>query len=105
MDREKDDAHVLCAGITDKWVKDSAGVKAHDLHTYYGPVSYTIRPSGKTVAVDVSGKFDVRRHKLVVKSPLMAPLRGVKVNGKTFKTPGNGEIVLTKLPASVEFRY
>ena len=105
MEREKDDAHVLCAGIPDRWVLDSAGVKAHELQTYYGYVSYTIHATGKTVFVDVTGKFDVRQHKLVLKSPLLAPLRGVKVNGAEVPRPGTGEILLKKLPVRVELSY
>jgi len=104
-DRERDSAHVLCAGIPDSWILDPAGVGVDRLPTYHGTVSYTVKSRGKRVVAGVSGSFDAAHHRLVLSSPLAGALRGVRVNGRKVSIPKNLEFVLKKLPVTVEFTY
>ena len=104
-EREQDSAVVLGAGIPDRWVNDPAGVTVKDLPTYDGSVSYSIKRSGASVQVNISGTVPVPRTKLVLKSPLAQSPRSVRLNGRRIPVPRAGEIVLTALPVNVEFTY
>ncbi len=104
-ERARDSAVVLGAGIPDRWVNDPAGVTVRDLPTYDGSVSYSIKRSGASVQVAISGTVPVPRTKLVLTSPLTQAPRSVRLNGKRIPSPQTREIVLTALPAKVEFRY
>ena len=104
-ERERDSAHVLAAGIPDRWINDSAGVRIDGMRTYYGTVSYDIHREAKTVTVDVSGTFDAANHRLILSSPLGAKCKGVRVDHKQAAIGRNGEVVLHSLPAFVEFSY
>jgi hypothetical protein len=104
-DRERDSAHVLCAGIPDGWILDPAGVGVERLPTYHGTISYSLKSRGKRVVADVSGSFDAAHHKLVLVSPLSGALRTVKMRGRRMSVPKNLEFVLTTLPSKVEFTY
>jgi hypothetical protein len=104
-DRERDSAHVLCAGIPDSWVLDPAGIRVECLPTYHGTISYFLTSKGKNVVVDVSGGFDAAHHRLVLASPLTWELHTVAMNGREVPIPENREIVLDTLPARAEFTY
>lgn len=104
-DRESDGAHVLCAGIPDAWIKDSAGVRVERFQTYFGDLSYSLHVKGKSVVAEVSGGFDAEHHPLVMKSPLLDTLRSVLINGMVMRKSSAAEVSLTSLPASVEWRY
>jgi len=104
-ERERDGAHLLCAGIPDRWVSDSAGVVVKGLSTPYGQVSFSLRKKGKVVVADVSGSFDAANHRLVIHSPLAARPRSATIGGRRVTISESGEIVLKKLPARVEFTY
>ncbi len=104
-DRERDSAHVLCAGIPDSWIRDSAGVRVKGLPTYYGEISLSLKGREQSVVAEVSGSFDAGRHRLVLASPLEGELRRVRLNGRAVPVTASREYVLTKLPARVEFLY
>jgi len=104
-DRERDSAHVLCAGIPDWWILDPAGVGVKRLPTYHGTISYTLRKSGDRVIATISGSFDATHHRLLITSPLAGKLRGVEVNGRPVPVPESREIILKALPTQVEFTY
>jgi hypothetical protein len=104
-DRESDGAHVLCAGIPDAWIKDSAGVRVEKLRTYFGDLSYTLHMKGKSVVAEVSGGFEAERHPLIMKSPLLETPRSVLIDGAAAQRSPAGEVLLTRLPANVEWRY
>jgi hypothetical protein len=105
FDREDDSAHVLCAGIPDRWIRDSGGVAVDRLPTYHGTVGYSLHGRGKRVVARVQGSFDAARHRLFLASPLRGELREVKVDGRTVPLPADGEILLRRLPATVELTY
>jgi hypothetical protein len=104
-DRESDGAHVLCAGIPDAWIKDSAGVRVEKLRTYFGDLSYSLHMKGKSVVAEVSGGFEAERHPLIMKSPLLETPRSVLIDGAAAQRSPAGEVLLTRLPANVEWRY
>ena len=104
-DRERDSAHVLSAGIPDRWILDKAGVNVEGLATYHGTISYVLKGTGRRVTAEVSGGFDAARHKLVMSTPLSGTLRQVKVNGRVVPADRNREYVLKSLPSTVEFTY
>jgi hypothetical protein len=105
LERESDDAHVLAAGIPDKWIMDPAGVSVSDLRTYHGTVGYSITSHPRSVEVSVKGTFDAVGHKLVLNSPLSRKPKKVLVNGKTVRLGKVPEVVVPALPANVEFFY
>jgi hypothetical protein len=104
-DRDRDSAHVMCAGIPDAWILDPAGVSVKRLASYHGTISYTLKKTGERVVAEVSGTFSAARHKLVLASPLSGSLRGVKIDGRQEPVPANREVVLKSLPTRVEFDY
>jgi hypothetical protein len=104
-DRERDSAHILCAGIPDSWILDPGGIRVGGLPTYHGTISVSLKGEGKSVTAEVSGSFDAERHKLVLASPLAGELRRVRVGGKVVPIPRDREFALKALPARVEFTY
>jgi len=103
LERERDSAHVLCAGIPDAWVKDSAGIQLAGLRTYHGDLAVRLRPQGRSIVVEVSGEFDARDHPLMLQAPLSATVTHILVNGRD--VPVADEVRLPTLPVTVEFQY
>ncbi len=104
-EREQDTALVVGAGIRDSWLEDSIGVTVGGLPTWYGTLAYAMRKSGATVSVDMSGDLRVPRNRIILKSPLDAPIRSVRINGKPSKEFRRNEIPVRSLPARIEIRY
>jgi hypothetical protein len=105
LERERDDAHVLAAGIPDSWVKDTSGIALQGLQTYYGSVGLDLSSHGKQVSVEVTGTFDAVHHKLVLHSPLSQHPKSVRVDGKRTRSDKSDDITLTRLPAHVVYQY
>jgi hypothetical protein len=105
-EREQDGALVLAAGIPDAWVTDPAGVEVLGLPTYYGNLDYTLKSrtvDGHTaVAVTIGDRVTLPPGGLVLKSPLSRPVTAVTGDGRLDPT---GEILITRLPASLTLRY
>jgi hypothetical protein len=109
-ERESDGAIVLASGFPDSWVSDPAGLKAEEMPTPYGKIGYRLLREGDRVTVRLSGTIDAGKRPLVVKSPLSAPLKGVRIDGTDAPAPESGEVRLRRLPSSgeplsVEFLY
>jgi hypothetical protein len=105
LERERDDAHVLAAGIPDSWVKDTSGIVMPAMQTYYGPVGLKISSRKNDVTVEVSGGFDARHHRLTLHSPLSQHPKSILVDGKKVRIGKSEEVLLSRLPAHVVFRY
>jgi hypothetical protein len=105
LERERDNAHVLAAGIPDAWVMDTTGIAMPAMHTYYGTIGLGISVRNRQVTVDVSGTFDASHHRLMLHSPLSRHPKSATVAGRKAQFDKSGEILLTKLPAHVVFRY
>ena len=104
-ERERDGAVVLAAGIPDRWIADTPGVRAADLHTYDGTLTYSLRKSGDSVTADITGTLAPGHRPVVMKSPLSGKLREVTVDGSRIPVPRSGEVLLKVIPAKVVFRY
>jgi len=104
-EREKDNALVVGAGIADAWLDDSVGVAVQELPTYYGPVSYTMKRQGNTVLVTLDGDVRMPPGKIVLKSPLSKRIRSAKVGKNAAKVSRANEVMVGKLPATIELRY
>jgi len=104
-EREKDNALVVVAGIADAWLDDSVGVAVQELPTYYGPVSYTMKRQGNTVLVTLDGNVRMPPGKIVLKSPLSKRIRSAKVGKNAAKVSRANEVMVGKLPATIELRY
>jgi hypothetical protein len=104
-EREDDDALVVGAGVTRDWVTTAPGVVVKGLHTYYGPLSYTMQADGDRARVRLEGLTRTPPGGIVLRSPLDAPVRSAAVDGRAVKLSAPGELRLQRLPATVEFRY
>ena len=108
-EREKDTALVIGAGIPEEWLNGPEGVEVRDLPTFYGLLSYAMKKSGKKSApiirLELSGGVRVPGGGLVVPSPLEQKLTSVRINGVQARANRSSEVIVRKLPASIEFRY
>jgi hypothetical protein len=104
-EREQDTALVVGAGIRDSWLDDPAGVDVGGLPTYYGTLAYSMRKSEHTVVVEMSGDIRVPRNRIILKSPLSASIRTVRINGKKSTAVHGRDIEIRKLPARIEITY
>ncbi|HUL52122.1 MAG TPA: discoidin domain-containing protein [Opitutaceae bacterium] len=110
-EREADEALVVGAGIADEWVTDPAGVEVNNLPTYYGNLSYTIKPEaapdgapGRRIMVKLGGEMALPASQIVLKSPLSEKIKSVAGDGRLISSDTN-EIRIEKLPATVTILY
>jgi len=110
-EREQDEALVVGAGIADAWADDPAGVEVSNLPTYYGNLSYSIKPAaapeghpGRTMVVKLGGEIVMPAGKIVLKSPRSERVASVTGDGRLLPGEKN-EILVEKLPATVTIRY
>lgn len=103
-EREEDSALVVGAGVDDAWL-DGPGVGVRDLHTWWGPLSYTMRRESGIVRVHLAEGVRVPAGGLRVSSPALAPMRRATVNGVTATLDADGMVVVRALPADVSFEY
>jgi len=105
-ERESDRALVLAAGVPARWVTSETGVGVKRLPTHYGILSYSLRADGPdTVRLRLSGDLAVPPGKIVVRSPLVRPLKSLTVNGKPAGTFTAEGAVLGECPADVVLGY
>jgi hypothetical protein len=102
-EREQDDVLVVGAGIPESWVRDAPGVEVRDLPTYYGRLNYTMKFSGKTLVVDLSGTLTVPAGRILLKSPLVSRASALRGNGRLMSS--GREVVIDTLPAHVELVF
>jgi hypothetical protein len=103
-EREEDSALVVGAGIRDAWLADS-GVRVHDLHTWWGALSYTMQRSQGAVVIHLSSGVRVPAGGLRVTSPAEAPVRTATVDGTPAPLDTDGRVVVRALPAEIRFEY
>ncbi|HTO93913.1 MAG TPA: hypothetical protein VMM80_06055, partial [Bacteroidota bacterium] len=102
-ERDADTALVLCAGIPDAWVLDSAGVHVDALPTHYGPVSFAVRGAPGRATVEIAAGTAIPPGKIRVVSPLAGRPRVVE-GGASAGTDGRSALV-DRLPARIVFTY
>ncbi len=102
-EREKDSSLVICAGIPDAWVRDSAGIRVKGLPTHFGPVTYIVTSAGNCVVVEIAAGTGIPPGGIRVSSPLSALPRTIR--GGTPSPGANREARVSALPARVVFSY
>jgi hypothetical protein len=88
---ERDDGTlVLAAGVPLDWARSATGVAVANLHTPYGPLSYTIMPAGeRSLLVEIAAGIEIPPNGIEVRSPA-SPRDAVRVHA---------------LPATIHFEY
>ena len=102
-ERDEDTSLVLCAGIPDAWVIDTAGVSVERLPTHYGPVSFTVRGDTGRVAVGIAAGTDIPPGRILVASPLSRKPRSIE--GAAATGPDGRAALVDRLPAQIVFTY
>jgi len=90
---------VFGAGVKRDWL--SSGVRIRNLRTSQRRLSYDLRGSDAQVRMSVTTKH----RRIVVRSPLAAPIRSVTINGRESTSFDAEEIRLDATPADVIIRY
>ncbi len=98
---EDDSVLVVCAGLRDSWLRSTSGIAVKDLPTYYGTLSYTVRPEAKGLRMTISLKGNVPAGGIRVPPLRAEKLRSVSINGKKIPLPPDGTLKLTHVPADI----
>jgi hypothetical protein len=97
-EREIDQCLVLAAGLAPEWI-EGTGVKVHRMPTLYGNLSYSLRRiDSQTLRFEIGGGIT---GKLVLRPPLVAPLRSVMVNGSACTSFDEESVTVLDTPAEV----
>ncbi len=104
-ERESDHALVIGAGVLADWVRSDEGISLKRLPTYYGTINYSMRTVEEGVAVRLSGDVTMPSGKIVIRSPLGAPLVGVTVNSRATESYTSDEAIVDQFPAEVLLHY
>jgi hypothetical protein len=96
-ERESDRVLVLAGGLASEWIEGD-GVRVRAMPTLYGALSYSLRRmDARTVRFDIGAGIDCR---MVLKPPLEAPLREVRINGAAVSVDGDS-VSVPAAPAEV----
>jgi len=78
---ERDDGTlVLAAGVPLAWARSATGVAVTNLHTHYGPLSYSIRPAGeRALVVEIAAGIEIPPNGIEVHSPA-SPRHAVRIH-------------------------
>jgi len=105
-EREADQTLVLGAGLIAPWIDESQGFTVNRLPTWYGAISYRIKPDAADVwRMTIDGEIDARVHKVVVSMPREKLLRRVELNGRRLRLNGTREIRVKGLPAELVMHF
>ncbi|HEY7860176.1 MAG TPA: hypothetical protein VIB98_01985, partial [Gemmatimonadaceae bacterium] len=100
-DRASDSALVVAAGIAERWVRESPGVRVRALGTPYGTIDFDIRARGDSLVAHIAGALRMPPGGIAFRSPIDRPIVKVRVDGRTFAPSSNGEVVVRQLPATI----
>jgi hypothetical protein len=101
-ERERDQALVIGAGVSEAWVREADGVAVRDLATWFGPLTYRMRGAGAGIAITIDADGTrVPRGGIVVAAPGVGPRWRATIDGRPAPVTARGEVVVTKLPARV----
>ena len=107
---EDGDTLWLASGTPRRWLESGEGIQVDRLVTYFGPVSYTLKPGGRAGVIDATLKLPSRRPAgriyLVVRVP-KGRIRAVAVNGRPWTKfdPARESIELPPNAAAVRIEY
>jgi hypothetical protein len=103
-DRASDSALVVGAGIAERWVREAPGVKVRGLGTPYGPIDFDARATAHSLVAHVGGALRMPPGGIVLRSPVDRPIASATVDGRAV-SPSNGEVVIHRLPATINLTY
>ena len=105
-DRASDSALVVGAGIAERWVRETPGVKVRKLGTPYGPIDFDARAvTARSLVAHIGGSLRVPPGGIVFRSPLARPIVRATVDGTSVSLPSSGEVVIRHLPATITLTY
>jgi hypothetical protein len=97
-ERDADRTLVLAAGLAPEWI-EGGGVQVKEMPTPYGALSYSLRRmDAATLRFDIVSAMDAR---IVLRPPLGAVLRGVRVDGREHAEFDADSVTLLGTPAEV----
>ncbi|HSJ99210.1 MAG TPA: discoidin domain-containing protein [Myxococcota bacterium] len=106
LERHRDGALEIGAGIPERWVDEAPGVRARGLSTHYGVVDLAVRGDGPDrVEVELGGALAVPPAGIEVVSPRARPLRAVTVNGRASDAFDARRALVRELPARIVLHY
>jgi hypothetical protein len=103
-DREPDGAMVLCAGLPFEWFRAREGLEVRNLRTSSGPLTITIKTTGRTTTVSIDALTTPPRGGLILHPPEPRLVSGLRINGQPV-AGGAAAIPIRTLPAVVELDY
>jgi hypothetical protein len=96
-ERESDRVLVVAAGLAAEWIEGD-GVRVRAMPTLYGALSYSLRRiDARTVRFDIGAGIDCP---MILRPPLGAPLREVRINGAAVGVDGDS-VSVPSAPAEV----
>jgi hypothetical protein len=106
-EREEDRALVLAAGVPAEWLAGGgSGVGVKRLPTYFGVLTYTLRPEGDgALRLRLSGDLSVPPGGIVLMPPLPRALGAVTVNGTPLADFSATAATIHEFPADVVLEY
>ena len=102
--READSALVVGAGVPEEWVAESPGVRVRGLRTPMGRLDLGMPRTRDGVRVTLGEGLRVPPGGIAVNAPVRGPARPPLVDGKPALLNSGGEVVVRRLPATVDFR-
>jgi hypothetical protein len=102
---EKDDRLILGAGIDEAWLSGEKGVSIKHLPTYSGNINYTIQKKDNIVKFKISGDLTQPPKAFIFKSPLLAKVKEVELNGEKRTGFKDDEITFSNFPAEMVIKY
>jgi len=104
-ERESDSMLVFGAGILEAWLNQPAGIEVRGLATHYGTVSYSMKKSGQSLAVNIWGKMHFPEGKIILKSPRAGGIKSVQINGKSSNMFKPDEVQIDEFPTNMILYY
>ena len=103
-EREKDESLVLAAGVPSAWLREGPGVAVRDLHTWYGPLSYSLKGDERALSLEIEAGVRVPRGGLVIAAPGVSSSWRATVNGSPAPIGTDGRLTVRVVPATIELR-
>jgi len=100
-ERESDSALVVGAGIDPAWLEGD-GVRIRRLHSWWGPLSYTVRRQGDTIEMRIEAGLRVPPGGIVVAPPITGS-GTARVDGVPVPFDSGGAILVRHVPAHISF--
>ncbi len=105
-EREADEALVIAAGIDGEWLANGFQVAVENLPTWYGKLSYALRPEDAgTLRLTLGGHLRVPPGGIVARPPLPRPITRIEGDGGEGATFEAESFTVRAVPADVVVRF